>query len=378
MRKRLAFDAALEFGLNSRIGRTLELTGAVAVEVEAGRPRRMAAAARHGARRHRRSRPLTRPASPTTRRWCAWVRGVLDRMRAQGAIEHPWFEQLPPGGRQPLVDLGRPAPQRGHARLPATAAPAPGVPAGRRQRRADATSGLDPVDLGAESWYAQWTSRALGVSAADGGRLARLLLERLAARRRAHRHRPASPAPTSTRSRPPASSSPRPTTSDLAAGRHLLVCDTCQGTSPGTADRRRPARRRALPARPLPRPADAERRLADNFYRRLYASPDMRRVVAREHTSLLDDETRLAYENGFKGADDQPAGAERARRHADAGDGHRHRRPVHGVPGLAAPHRRRRTCSGSAAPAGSPATRSTSPSSPAAASSCPSSATRCR
>ena len=32
------------------------------------------------------------------------------------------------------------------------------------------------------------------------------------------------------------------------------------------------------------------------------------RVVAREHTSLLDDETRLAYENGFKaGADDPQA-----------------------------------------------------------------------
>ena len=32
----------------------------------------------------------------------------------------------------------------------------------------------------------------------------------------------------------------------------------------------------------------------------------MRRVVAREHTGLLDDETRLAYENGFKGADTSP------------------------------------------------------------------------
>jgi hypothetical protein len=40
--------------------------------------------------------------------------------------------------------------------------------------------------------------------------------------------------------------------------------------------------------------------------RRLYASPDMRRIVAREHTGLLDDKTRLAYENGFKGSDTSP------------------------------------------------------------------------
>jgi hypothetical protein len=46
--------------------------------------------------------------------------------------------------------------------------------------------------------------------------------------------------------------------------------------------------------------------LPDNFYRRLYASPDMRRVVAREHTSLLDDETRLSYEHGFRNSGGNP------------------------------------------------------------------------
>ena len=35
VRKRLALDAMLEFGLNARTGRTLELTGAVAVEAPA-------------------------------------------------------------------------------------------------------------------------------------------------------------------------------------------------------------------------------------------------------------------------------------------------------------------------------------------------------
>ena len=50
-----------------------------------------------------------------------------------------------------------------------------------------------------------------------------------------------------------------------------------------------------------------ERRpVADNFYRRMYASSDVQRVVAREHTSQLDDETRLAYEEGFKASHAEP------------------------------------------------------------------------
>ena len=54
----------------------------------------------------------------------------------------------------------------------------------------------------------------------------------------------------------------------------------------------------------------------------------------------------------------RPAGTQRPRRHPHAGDGHRHRRPVHGDARVAAPHRCPRTCSASAAPDGSPATRS--------------------
>src|SRR5205085_133640 len=38
--------------------------------------------------------------------------------------------------------------------------------------------GLEPV-TSAKSWYAQWTSRVLGVSPHDGGRWTRLLLDHL-------------------------------------------------------------------------------------------------------------------------------------------------------------------------------------------------------
>ena len=46
--------------------------------------------------------------------------------------------------------------------------------------------------------------------------------------------------------------------------------------------------------------------IRDNFYRRLYDSTDMRRVVSREHTSLLDDKIRREYEDGFKSATPTP------------------------------------------------------------------------
>src|SRR4029078_11553453 len=44
-----------------------------------------------------------------------------------------------------------------------------------------------------------------------------------------------------------------------------------------------------------------------NFYRRFFAGKEIQRVVAREHTSLLDDAVRLAYENGFQGRAGAPA-----------------------------------------------------------------------
>ncbi|OZM79674.1 DEAD/DEAH box helicase [Pseudonocardia sp. MH-G8] len=307
VRRRLALDAALEFGLNSRTGRTLELTGAVAVEVDAGEPAKMAAAARTalGGTAHQTSTEGEHTDATLTR----WVRGVLNRMRAQGAIDHPWFDKYRredgnrwwvTGGRNPQDGMpafpgnrpgrvGRPAP--GYPRVGGTGDPA----------KAD---GLEPVTT-AKSWYAQWTSKALDVSPHDGGRLARLLLDALA--RDGVLTTLTSTSGATVYAIPADGVVVTPTTSeDLAARRHLLTCDTCRDVvtgTPGTVDQLdgAPCMLIRCPGRLTPGALAPE-----NFYRRLYASPDMRRVVAREHTSLLDDETRLTYENGFKGSDTSP------------------------------------------------------------------------
>jgi len=295
MRKRLALDVALEFGLNSRTGRTLELTGSVAAEVDAGAATRMAGVARAATDEFSWQERLDgRPIDSTL---VSWVRGVLDRMRAHGAIDHPWFETYrQEDGNRWRVSGGRPRSDGMPAFPPGR--PTPGYPrVGGGEARSN--SSLDPVTA-TQAWYAQWTSRILGVSPHDGGLLARRLLERLA-------HDGvlivlSSESGASVYALPTTSVVVSPTTEeDLRAGRHLLACDTCHATTPGsttTVDQLAGAPCTVIRCRGrLGRSP-----LTPGFYRTLYGSSDVRRVVAREHTSLLDDETRLAYENGFKAA----------------------------------------------------------------------------
>ncbi|QSB16871.1 DEAD/DEAH box helicase [Natronosporangium hydrolyticum] len=305
VRRRLALDAALEFGLNSRTGRTLELTGAVAVEVEAGLPERIAGAARAALEGASWQGTLGAD-GPDDATLVRWVRGVLDRMRAQGAIDHPWFDRYRAcDGNRWWVTGGRPRsegmpafPSAGRGR---TGRPAPAYPTVGGSPRRDGD--LDPV-TSPQAWYARWTSRVLDVSRQDGGRLARLLFDRLA--RDGVLTTTTSDSGATIYAVPASGIVVTPTVeADLTAGRHLLVCDTCRATTPGTV-----AAVGQLTGAPCLHVRCRGRLrtepLADNFYRRLYASPDMRRVVAREHTSMLDDETRRAYEDGFRAAAASP------------------------------------------------------------------------
>ncbi|GGK40666.1 helicase [Pilimelia terevasa] len=301
VRRRLALDAALEFGLNSRIGRTLELTGSVAVEVEAGLPARMAGVAR--AALHGTSwQGALGSAGPDDETLVRWVRGLLDRMRAQGAIDHPWFDRYRlEDGRDWSIWGGRP---RGEG-MPAFPRnrPRPGFPKVGGSAPPARHGGLDAV-TSAQSWYARWTARTLDVSPLDGGRLARLLFDRLG--RDGVLTTSTSESGATVYAIPASAIVVAPTeVTDLAAGRHLLACTTCRATTPGSrtaVEQLTGAPCLNVSCRGQLTPAT----LNDNFYRRLYASPDTRRVVAREHTSLLDDVTRRAYEDGFRDAATSP------------------------------------------------------------------------
>ncbi|MFD1811782.1 DEAD/DEAH box helicase [Rhodococcus gannanensis] len=295
--RRLEFDIDLEFGLQSRLGRTLELTGSAVAEVDLGgaeRPVRLGRAALN-ATEHQ----LTFEA-PDAAAITRWVRGTVERVRTRGAIRHPWLRNYiekdanrrwvwgarPKGEGMPAFPKGRPAP----------AFPAVGsrtVP-----------EGFDAITA-PSSWYARWASQCLNVSPVDGGFLAKSLFGVLAEQRVLTAD--LTGAGLTAYGLPSAAVLvSAPTDDDLAAGRHLLVCSVCQTPTPGSAtvvDELDGA-----PCLLVRCPGTLARApKAQNFYRRLYDTAEMKRVVAREHTSLLPTATRLGYETAFKrgGADPQ-------------------------------------------------------------------------
>ena len=302
VRRRLLFDAVLEFGLQSQVGRTLEQTGSAVVEVDAGEPAALASIARAvlgaGDVQDTLDAEL---AAVTDDRLVAWVRGLLERMRVQGAIEHEWFQAfIRHDGNRYFIWGGRPRGQ--------------GMPAFPRGRSAPAFPRigpaaqvrdplLDPVST-PRSWYARWTARALGVPAAHGARLARQLLDRLA--RADILHTVATETGGTVFTIPASAVVVSPADpAELLAGRNLLTCTVCRTQRPGTATV--VAQLDGAPCLYVRCPGLLQREpRPENYYRRLYASTDMRRIVAREHTGLIDDVTRLRYESEFKHSTSDP------------------------------------------------------------------------
>ncbi|TSE01841.1 DEAD/DEAH box helicase [Skermania sp. ID1734] len=296
-KRRLQFDIDLEFGLQSRVGRTLELTGSVVAEVYLGASKRaeLLGTAALDATEHQISLTGTDPKAIKR-----WVRGTVERVRIRGAIHHEWLRRYlekdanrrwiwgarPKGEGMPAFPKGRPAP----------AFPVVGsrtVP-----------EGFDTITA-PSSWYAQWASRCLNVSPFEGSFLARSLFTMLADNRVL--------TTVTTEGGLTVYGLPEtaiqicaPTDTDLDDGKHLLVCEVCQTPTPGSA-----TVTDELDGAPclLVRCPGTIHRAAkrQNFYRKLYDSSEMKRLVAREHTSLLPTETRLQYETAFKrgGADPQ-------------------------------------------------------------------------
>jgi ATP-dependent helicase YprA (DUF1998 family) len=300
LRARLLFDAVMEFGLQSRVGRTLEATGSIVAEVSAASG--LAGLARGLLTADGAPETLDADAAWTTdAQLTAWVRGTLEHLRERGAVMHPWFgDYVKEDGSRYRIWGGR---QRGQG-MPAfpKGRSAPAFP---RVGRAlpDSSGLLDPV-TSAQSWYARWAARALGVSVQHGARLARALLERLA--RDDVLLSFATVSGGTVYAIPSGSILVGPARlEDLAAGRCRLECDVCRNSYPGSPTVtteldgapcllvRCPGRLRSVP-------------VEDNYYRALYASSDPRRVVAREHSSVLDDETRVAYEQAFRAGQADP------------------------------------------------------------------------
>lgn len=299
---RLRFDLALEFGLNSRLGRTLEATGSLAVQVHVGTPARMAMVARGVTEASDVAGLPGDSLTLTDHVLVQWVRGVAEHMRQQGAIEHEWLGRfLREDGNRWAIWGGRPASQG-----------MPAFPKGRNHPAFPRIGGRKQTDplldsvTDTQSWYARWTAKTLEISPQHAARLARGLLDRLAKELLIRTVTTESGG--TVYAIPPSHVLIAPTAdTDLASGRHLLLCNTCH--SPVTGSIEAINQLDGAPCLYVRCPGRLARAAMqpDNFYRRLYASSDMRRVVAREHTGLLDSRTRLEYENGFKRGQSDPS-----------------------------------------------------------------------
>ncbi|GAB3188043.1 DEAD/DEAH box helicase [Nesterenkonia suensis] len=298
VKRRLLFDASLELGLQARLGRTLELTGTVVAEVDAGSRASLLTAAQRAwdAKLH----VLPDIGLPTEQRYLNWVRGVLVRIRLQGGIDHPWLESyIRHDGARYHVWGGR----RRHEGMPAFPdnRPAPAFPV---IGPSNTERGLDPV-TSAGSWYTTWTHRTLGVSREDASRLARELFEELARTGVLQIHT-TEPGARAYSLHPDRIVLATPTDEDLAAGRLSLRCEVCESQSFGTADvvdQLADAPCLQSTCTGTIRPAAIP---GDDFYRSMYENPSARRIVAREHTSLLEDKLRLEYEDAFRSSEDHP------------------------------------------------------------------------
>ncbi|MFT4086120.1 MAG: DEAD/DEAH box helicase [Gordonia sp. (in: high G+C Gram-positive bacteria)] len=295
VRHRLLLDVEMEVGLRSGVGRTLERTGsAVAtVDVATGKLRVIG------------QKALEVPTQGTIPRDALaytdddvvrWVRGVLVHMRERGAIDHPWFARFRQsdgerwwvtGGR--LSSEGMPGFGAGNS--------APGYPSTL------AKNDFEPI-ASPRGWYALWAKKCLRVPATDGAALSRELFNQLA------KHAVVGETTTDSKNTAyhlsPESIAVRAVDdSELGTPGIALTCAVCRASThdfPETIAQLGGGPCLNVRCTGTLQPLT----VGDNFYRQMYRGTDVRRVVAREHTSLLDDEVRREYETEFKQTEPAP------------------------------------------------------------------------
>jgi ATP-dependent helicase YprA (DUF1998 family) len=282
--QRLAFDAVLEAGLRSRFGRTLETTGTAVAEilVTDDEWREVTAFATEAIQAST-GQLIMEPDDVRT-----WVAGVLQRLRLRGGIFHSFLDRYlaDHGKRWWIWGGGDPL--------------APKFPKGISAPAffaSTASDDLDPI-AGNQSWLRLWSQKVLGIDGAGADQAMRDLLHILSDVG-VIQHR----------------STSKGTVWGLPGDRIEFVdIAPVDGTFPGTELRcalcahrhhttperfeewnGRPCLRLRCPGRYEPAATPPT-----NYYRHLYRSGRIRRVVAAEHTGMLSRQRRERVETGFK------------------------------------------------------------------------------
>ncbi|RZU25195.1 DEAD/DEAH box helicase [Streptomyces sp. BK239] len=325
--ERLAFNTLLEFGLYSRLGRTLELTRTVAAEVHLPDPEAAAKAAEalyrvHLERQRARQLPLaadpedgekelvpTEDGAERLRYFEGYVRGLLEHIRQIGGINHKWLKEFidDEGRNRHWVSTGRAPgmPSFGHRRdFEAPAFVLVGAGSGRTD--------FERVDS-RDSWYADFTRRCLGLDREAAGEYLAELFQELArddigalARRRIDQadrqqgHGVYGLTPGHIRVRP---------LDDAQTALAALTCPECGWTQTVPPERASVWQGTHCPLKrcegTLARPSEeaggrAARDYRSDYYRRLYREAEPYSVVAAEHTGVLARKEREEVEKGFR------------------------------------------------------------------------------
>ncbi|MCL0245222.1 DEAD/DEAH box helicase [Corynebacterium sp. CCM 8835] len=290
---RIGFDVALEFGRRSELGRTLMVTGVATAEVEAPDLLR-------SARRALDSVQMLdldgHDGGLTDDALLAWARGIVERIRSRGGIEHPWLlDYRYNDGAEFYLTRGRGVTSALPPFAPGTGPVFPRVGGPIQQKKWN--GGTDPV-AGAHGWYARWTARQLGMAREQAARLCVALLDSLVT----------DGTLTSTPTRSDARTYALPTERIMirrSADGRALRCTVCHTLVPvGPATERQLAGARCLT--PDCSGVLEVEEIAPNYYRRLYTSGERRSIIAREHTSLIPSEKRQAIEAEFRGSGGDP------------------------------------------------------------------------
>ncbi|MGZ9883993.1 DEAD/DEAH box helicase [Rhodococcus ruber] len=304
---RIAFQAHLEAGLNARTGRTLELTGAVAVDIDIdldqfasiardihqNLPQLSLTLSRSPAEQLSLDVPDDRPKQLAIDndvypgpRYDIWILGLLEQLRTTGGIHHRWLARyIRDEGKRWSIWGGS---AEGMPKFPA-GRPAPGF------LTTGAAGDTDFIALGprGESRLTDWTRRCLGVTAPEARALLVDVVDILAG----------DDGPLERRSGEKGSKIYGLTADHIILdpnGIERLQCPVCHHVQPAASNRAALWDGAPCPRMRCPGTLASVEIEPTNFYRTMYRSGRIRRIVSEEHTGLLDREEREEVEARFK------------------------------------------------------------------------------
>ena len=291
-KQRLAFDTALEFGQRADLARSLTLTGALNVGVDI--PDAVLASVAREAVGGVAEQSMTSGDADVQLRW---ARGVVEQVRERGGINHPWLKSYLRDDGNSWHLHNRLAKSKGVPAFPRGGAPEfPRV----GESLNDKDRGITPLSS-PRGRYARWTSTMLGLSTHDSASVLRDFFAALASRN----------AMTSVQTKTGGTIyalEPEQVVVSSEAEPKLLRCGICHAQM-GVDKHARTLMNGQACATPGCSGTYQEVPVEPNYYWRLYTSAQPRTVVAKEHTSLVPPEERLALERAFRGGEAPTADA---------------------------------------------------------------------